>query len=271
MKRSISILLLAALILSGCSETEPQVTQPTIDETIVIEDEEDPDTDSSDPPVPASLIAGIPSNYADIDKQLVMISQMHETWLTSGDDPDFYYAVTDMDNNGRLEVLYMTEHDGQPELNVYEISPTYDSLEELPFEGDAVPELLSNNHYRRFFDGETYKYIVHDYTMDDLGNGMINKVAMYLVDGVVHFDVLGYEVILHDPDYRPTFYDANGRSLPDEDEFNKLPDEVFAGQDMEMINVETLSDYDAELEDITHSFKTFLGLQESDYVYEYTF
>lgn len=31
---------------------------------------------------------------------------------------------------------------------------------------------------------------------------------------------------------------------------------------------ETLGDFQAELEDITHSFKTFLGLEESEYVYE---
>ena len=36
----------------------------------------------------------------------------------------------------------------------------------------------------------------------------------------------------------------------------------------DIVYIETLGDFQAELEDITHSFKTFLGLEESEYVYE---
>lgn len=263
MKRFISLLLLLPLVLTACDKAEPTDTEGSdIREETTVETV----ATTSFP----SFLEGIPSSYADIDRQLEMIVELHDIWLTSGDDPNFYYAVTDLDHNGRLEVLYMTEREGLPWLAVYEISPAYDTLDELPFEGeDAIPEFLSNNHYRCYFDGSTYTYIAHDFNdQDDTGNDKINKVAMTLVDGIVYFDIIGYEIVHHEPEYYISYHSAVGTKLDGEEAFFNLADEFYGDQQMNIIYLETLADFQAELEDITHSFKTFLGLEESEYVYE---
>ena len=263
MKKLISLLLLLSLVLTACNKAEPTTPEES-DITEETTAEEETTTTRN------ALLTGIPSSYADIDRQLEMIVELHDIWLTSGEDPNFYYAVTDLDNNGRLEVLYMTEREGIPWLAVYEISPTYDTLDELPFDGEpAIPEFLSNNHYRCYFDGSTYTYIAQDFNdSDDSGNNKINKVAMTLVDGVVHFEVIGYEIVHHEPKYYMSYHRADGTELENEDRFFNIPNELYSDRQQDIVYIETLGDFQAELEDITHSFKTFLGLEESEYVYE---
>lgn len=253
-------ILSSALLLLSCSEQNIPVTSESSREEVITEA-----TSSETTSARSQALNGIPSSYADIDRQLEMIAELHDVWVTSGDDPTFYYCITDMDHNNRLEVIYMSEHFSKPFIQFYEISPTYDSLDLLEFTDDPenmfLPEILYLDTYDCYYDGTTYYYVTYDFSVNEEGLGVEHTVLLSLTDGVIDSQVICYDVMDWDSDTPHNYFTSEGIPLPDEEAYNDYPAVYMGIDEASPIGFGILGDFQSEIEDITHSFKVFLGLE----------
>ncbi|MBO4290209.1 MAG: hypothetical protein J5865_08965, partial [Lachnospiraceae bacterium] len=115
MKKLLSILLcfILAAGLAACSGSQQEAEQP----------EEQPET-SADP--------------AD---QVKLIAANRDLWLDTSQQADFVmYAVTDLDENGRLELIAtITEGTGQfSSTRFWEVSGDYSKLEPVTYDLDGA-------------------------------------------------------------------------------------------------------------------------------------
>lgn len=105
------------------------------------------------------------------EEQIALLVERREVWYQGG-SPDYspaslYYAVTDLNQNGRLEVLRSEyRHDTYASINrFYEVDPSGTAVVELPYdladngEAEASPNLIDNDLDQICFyrDGE-YHY-----------------------------------------------------------------------------------------------------------------
>ena len=81
--------------------------------------------------------------------QLDLISAACDTWKAESEQDAWAYAVVDLDQNGRLEII-ATENHGTGHFNttrVWEVSATFDALVVCPMEEAAPATLEPNNYY----------------------------------------------------------------------------------------------------------------------------
>lgn len=129
MKKTLSLLLCLSLLLSGCGKKEV----PPATESVPIP--------QVTPEIQAEPVA------PDLNEQYLCIANHSDTWLEpSAEYEQRQYTVTDLDNNGRLEVictacigtgLYSVSH-------FYEVNPDCTDLTPLAYgvnEGDSEPDL----------------------------------------------------------------------------------------------------------------------------------
>ena len=188
MKKLLCIGLALALIfaLAACSGTQ----QPA----------EDP---QEEPVVPA-----------DPAEQVKLIAENRDLWLvTDPQQADFMsYAVTDLDENGRLELIATTtEGSGRfSSTQFWEISEDFASLQPVEYlfgETHSEPDIGWNGSFRSY-KGELGNFIV---AMDEMSNGYAEHYYtqdfFVLRDGVVDAGSISYCMVLSE--------DSNGDGEPE--------------------------------------------------------
>ncbi len=193
---------LCACLLSGCAlpgkvtETQPPVTaQPAVTEET------------------ASI---------DFEAQIKLLADSQSQWQQPEDMGEpYYYAVTDLDRNGRLEILAMsTQGTGVFTYGkIYEVNDSGSALAEcsLPLEeGEALPELIMTSVPAANAQG-TYYYLFHD----DVKNGAAEYhqliQAVSLKDGAISIETLGQSDMIA-VDGEPSWtYSQNGQSITQEE------------------------------------------------------
>ena len=209
MKKIFSILLALTLVFSmaACSGSQQDPQQPP---------EEQPET-SSDP-----------------TDQVKLIAANRELWLVTGQQADFVmYAVTDMDENGRLELVStVTEGTGQfSSTQFWEVSADYSKLEPVTYDLDGAQSEadLGFGESFRAYKGELGNFIV---ARDQMANGYAENYYyedfIVLREGVVNAGTISYCLVLAE--------DSNGDGEPEMhayyyasgDEETELTPEAFA-------------------------------------------
>lgn len=143
-----------AVSLAGCTaDSVKPPTEPTLREPVLRESE-----------------TFIVTAVSDTDRQLEVIADNLNMWYIP-DALERGYCVTDLDQNGRLEII-ASEIQGSGRYstsNIYEVNANLDGLEQAAWEkteGDSEPDLLNLRSCEVFYDSETYHYIVSDYVSD---------------------------------------------------------------------------------------------------------
>ena len=211
MKKLLSILLCLALVfsLAACAKSQQPAEEP---------EPEQPEA-SSDP-----------------DDQVKLIAASRDLWLiTDAANADAaLYAVTDMDENGRLELIAtVIEGTGQfSATRYYEVSEDFTELKALaydPGETASEPDIGWNSSFR-CYKGEYGNFIV---VMDEMRNGAAENYYyqdfLVLKDGAVNGGTLSYCMVLAEdsngdgePELHAYYYAPNG------DEEEELTSEGFA-------------------------------------------
>ena len=186
MKKYLSILLCLALCASmaACSSGEP----------------------TPEPEEPA--VSGEPED------QVKLIAENKDLWLvTDVNEADLYqYAVTDLDENGRLELIAtITEGSGQfSTTHFYEVSEDFSKLEPLEYaygETHSEPDIGWYNALR-CYKGEYGNFVI---AMDEMRNGYAENYytqdLIVLKDGVVDAHSISYCMVLAE--------DSNGDGEPE--------------------------------------------------------
>lgn len=152
--------------------------------------------------------------------------------VAQNDGETWYYAVTDFDRNGRLEIVAASARDYSTSVLVWEVSENCDELKRCGFllgKDESYPDILTDSadtyHYE---DSDTWYYVFND-AVNNAGSYFRNKCSVNLLGGNFIYKLLasqtseftnGLTVI--------TFADANG-TIIDQNEFDAAEKSAFTG------------------------------------------
>lgn len=179
--------------------------------------------------LPARIL--IPEND-ELAKQVELLVQELATWGQEDEMDHWGYMVTDLDNNGRLEIIF-SYFGGSGLFSINYLFEVDEKGETLVFaewpEEVGQPDILVDSMTGYYLEEtDQYYYIV----VDDARSGWEVSKALYAVSyryGNFEQRFLGYRYEDHqDPD-KPVivFLDSEAKEIT-EKEFNALPDKYFA-------------------------------------------
>lgn len=226
-KKIICLLLAVMLLLIGCTEKAPTLaTEPS---------------EATAPP-PSSAEA-----------QIQLIFSQLSSWKASAEEETaepYYYAVTDLDRNGRLEIIAAcTQGTGFYTYGkVFEVSEDFASLQECdtPCTHDQdLPEIIMDSVPASFDrDSGCYDYLFTNDTRNGAAEHYQSIVAMRLQNGVLTCTTLANSVDL----WIDEGQEEHSYAIPSGDGFQ----EVSASQYSSVI-----SEYQSERDGFTASFEWF--------------
>lgn len=178
-KRIVGFLLVAALLSTstGCSREQQEVTT------------KDMDSDAA--------------AVSSMEEQLNVMAKHWDQWLEREDrkKPYLTYAVTDLDRNGRWELIVSSDKQGSGRFtytDYYQVNAAGDGLEKLATgyqEGDSQVDVVHNLE-TAYFDPEKkeYHYITGDFATAGAATGYYNSIeALSLRGNELQLTTLGYE------------------------------------------------------------------------------
>ena len=227
MKKTICILLVLTMILSicACGRTEKTGTPEVLAEEV-----------TRSVPVPAVGIAQeLPASIKD---QLNLMFGDFST-MKMDDKADARYCVTDLDHNGRLELIVAATEtaDYKTTARLFEVNKTFTALNEIEL-GDYVPELITESADTYYDKTEKVWY----YTFNDVELGsdanVTRKAYISYKDGKFTADWLVSEKT-ENKNGTPvvTLSDKDGKTL-DADAFYAVIDDLFKDFEISSTNLD---------------------------------
>lgn len=220
---SIFSLLLCCALLCACGGKQAETVQlpaPTEVPT------------ASPAPTPASPV--LPES-----DQRALIERSRSVWLPEGLEYEtWYYAVTDLDRNGRLEVLTASLQGSglYTYVNCWEVSEQGTALVQCPDntgEGEAWPDIIKDRltGYRDPVSGRM-TYVCEDVTRDGAAHYLTSKQSFCLDHGQITLHVLATmdEVYTTETVSMKNYYDGSDAPIT-EQEYNSAEERTFAGQE----------------------------------------
>lgn len=213
-------LLLTAIALAGCGATAA-MSGP-----------------SSAPAQSASQSEATAAAQPDCSVQLQLLAEQAAVWAgdTELTAEPYFYAVTDLDQNGRLELVQAScQGTGlYTYTQIWEVNADATEIAPCPFsapEGDSQPDLITDPDAVYFDEAEhRYFYIFRD----DIRNGAAeywqSRFALSLQDGTVQITLLTQSHSLYSADSSAvtTYTDAAGNAI-DEAAYNTAAETAFVG------------------------------------------
>ena len=148
-----------------------------------------------------------------------------------------YCAVTDLDRNCRLEMLFShTEGSGLYAYNdYYEVNETYDGMTRYKDESEWTNEeaqILWYEEIDTYYDDEkeTYYYIFDAYSRDGSELYYINRRALFLKDGSINSISLGFkegERQAADSEWAETYWGADRETVITKEEYENAAEIYF--------------------------------------------
>ncbi|MGM9553924.1 MAG: hypothetical protein ACI3V2_06420 [Faecousia sp.] len=242
MKKLLLLLTLAALILSlaACQgekqgifpflqekldKEESSTTEPTTTEETTTEA---PTTEAPTTETPTELMPEMP--YED---QIALLAVNAQQWVKTDPAIPYSFAVTDLDRNGRLEIItsicmgtgIFSEND------IWEVNETFDGVIQCESDFDEYysESDLAFGDMRAFERGGDYYYIVTDYIRNGYAYNAEETRSLCLKNGAYSETLLAYRVTEVSVDYEETttYYNADGAVIS-EAEFETMPEVCFA-------------------------------------------
>ena len=177
------------------------------------------------------------------EEQRRILEESRSLWSFDEDDysPDWYYAFTDLDHNGLLEVLSAsTQGSGIfTHAHFYEVLPDGSGVRNLyhadiEIEGiDDWPEIIMES-IPSYYDKNTdrFYYVCTNSTRDGAGHAMSQIAALCLKDGVAEWEYLAMmDTRITEEGEQTTWQDGKGNPITEED-YSKVVDSRFAGMEL---------------------------------------
>lgn len=240
-KKCISLLLVAVLLLSLAACTAPSTKgNPT-----------DSPAPTAEPAAPTAAPAAEPTaqpaptaepNAATLpalegDAQIGILAANIPNLQLPQNGVTWKLAVTDLDHNGRLELIAAGQHTETRDTNlkIWEINPEKNGLAEarvnLPDE-ETFPDILAENADTYFnASSNSWDYLFYDTIILTVQEAYTNKCAVEYKDGVLGYQSLAYQHIEYvEGQQGPTvtFLDVNGSPITG-DAYNASGNTAFNG------------------------------------------
>ena len=205
------LFLLFCLVLSGCNlSSEPAVQEEVetkVETEVIVETERETEAVT----MPGSTET----------EQLVLLAESKDLWAV---DPEYIsevcqYAVTDLDHNGRLEII-VSEFGGTGQYTFsrfFEVNRTFDGVEECSTdfeEGDSQPDLMYTE-WQTFLDEEgKYHYAVYDQLKISAAEYYENIRDFVLAEGMITSVLIADKMTVYTQEGENTeCQDADGNPL----------------------------------------------------------
>ena len=202
-------------------------------------------------------------------QQLQLIASQIDSLKQTNTENPWYYTVTDLDHNGRLEFVAASQHphDRSTNLKIWSVSKDGTSLEACRLdkaEDESFPDIMTDTvdtyHVK---DTDTWYYMVYDNVVISDYEVYTVKTAVNLKNGTVGYDAYAVEhTVAENGTKNVTHTDTNGISISAE-QYNGSGANAFVGADrsntaFEWLTAEKINDPDR----LTESFEVFLGTRE---------
>ncbi len=177
----------------------------------------------------------VPDMTEEQQKQLLM--DRYDEWaFTSPYESPWYYAFSDLDHNGRMEVTaaIMQGSGLYTWGDIWEISGDYSGItrcELMAGEGTALPDIITDQ-VPCYYDNGTgrYYYVYEDITRDGAARHYDSYVALCLHDGMIDYLPLAIRETVYESEDRYTVTCENAAGVPiTEAEYGAIADTYFAG------------------------------------------
>ncbi|MCR5099997.1 MAG: hypothetical protein K6B41_01430 [Butyrivibrio sp.] len=175
----------------------------------------------------AVVVAGDDSIEADEDKQLQVIVNNADTW--KGVFEQGYYTVTDLDRNGRMEIIAAScQGSGMyTYAKVYEVNENKDGLVDCTPDNSSgdidggmdYPDFIIDGNFITFTNGSKYVYIASNSTRVSAGEGVETISAFILENGTFGVNDLASKYVNGDT---VEYTKLSDESVITEDEFNNI-------------------------------------------------
>ena len=198
------------------------------------------------------------------ETQLNVILNNKNLWYKDTEFEKYSYAVTDLDQNGRMEIISsICQGTGiYTYTTIYEVSENGDglnlcesNLEEYDSEADII-----KNSWEVFYDNtnKKYHYIFDDLTKNGAAEYYESKRDFCLSNGKISESYLVRKnTIYQNGSPKITYTDLNNNSI-NEEKYNSFADEFFNNYEKMLVNIEWLSNYtEIKLEDLKASYNNF--------------
>lgn len=201
----------------------------------------------------------------DYSAQIQIIADNADVWKNTSEYEMYSYTVTDLDGNGRLELIasYMAGTGMYTFSDYYEVNEALDGISLCTYdvmEGDSQPDIMLDEatRYSDASTGTNY-YIIDDVLRNGMSESYVLKDVVVLKDGVVTVDNLGVCANIGDEDGNvvSTYQDANGNEITEE-EYGEL-ENIYKEYKKETVkfNWVTLEDGSEITDILTQSFDGF--------------
>ncbi len=202
-------------------------------------------------------------------QQLQLIASQIDSLKQTNTENPWYYTVTDLDHNGRLEFVAASQHphDRSTNLKIWSVSKDGTSLEVCRLdkaEDESFPDIMTDTvdtyHVQ---DTDTWYYMVYDNVVISDNEVYTVKTAVNLKNGTVGYDAYAVEhTVAENGTKNVTHTDTNGISISAE-QYNGSGANAFVGADrsntaFEWLTADKINDPDR----LTESFEVFLGTRE---------
>ncbi len=193
--------------------------------------------------------------YRDIDKtsagaQLDLLAKAEglEGMWSYIEENNGGFAVTDLDRNGRLEIVFSTNMGtGRYSYNsFYEVNEEYDGVEECFYaEGTryaSEADILWHTEVECYYDVEsnTRYYIFDDYLREGLHHAYVNRSAMYMEEGEVKSLPLAFKESSWNKereDWDKICTSGDGEKLITEEDYDNAAVCYFEGMPCEIVRI----------------------------------
>lgn len=176
---------------------------------------------------------------ARIRMQLELFAQEKELWVMDAIPPSFYYAVYDLDGDGKLELItsIITGTGVTSENHFYQANLSSDKLVELKqeyYQNENELDILDiNNEYAYRDENNIIYYLASDYRSYGAQSYHFLEGAFFIKDGMIYSTIYrqkqGYEDI-SDNTWNITWYDANENEIT-ETTWEQLSEKFFMGKE----------------------------------------
>lgn len=205
------------------------------------------------------------NNLNESKSQLDLILNNKNLWYKDNEFDKYSYAVTDLDQNGRMEIIAsICQGTGfYTYSTIYEVNENVDGLnlcESDMTEYDFSEADIIKNNWNVFYDNSNkqYHYIFDDLTKNGAAEYYENKRDFCLSNGKISEKYLVRKATIYENSVpMVTCTDLNDNVITEE-EYANFENGHFANYEKMMVNIEWLSDYDEiTLQDLDNSYNKF--------------
>ena len=194
--------------------------------------------------------------------QIDLIFKNFDSCRQNENDGTWFYTVTDLDHNGRLELLAASVQGANciPAAKFWEVSVDGRALEPGRLniaDGETFVNIITDSAETRYDPGnDSWYYLVTSYYPVSADEAYLDKSAVFLKSGVLDYGVLATE---HVSGANSSYMGPDGKAITEAD-FRCIGDRVFENTQQTGTHFEWFKADDAKKVDVfTYSYAVFTG------------